>query len=274
MAALGRDLWRKRPQLPPVSGALLTLDGNTYAISPGAGGRLLVLQDDQVVLIKPDLRVRLVAMWPPVAGWAALWIDVRTGAIGESDGLRLLDLNTGRVIRRVQCLFRLCDWEITNSRTRVADAAGRLLCRLSSGLVRVDLNRVRSFTPLLCRLADIATAGTGPRREGDTWVVAPGRWSFRLRAYSAWSVDSGSLRCRLQRIGFDADWSAPLDRPEISFSALPPDRCWCLPAMGHCRTRTAPSCRPWPSASLHCARPTRPCRPCATRCSSGRRPSS
>ena len=155
-------------------------------------------------------------------------------AIGVSDGLRLLDIDTGRVIRRVQCLFRLCDWEITNSRTRVADAAGRLLCGLSSGLVRVDLNRVRSFTPLLCRLADIARAGTGLRREGDTWVVAPGRWSFRLRAYSAWSVDSGSLRCRLQRIGFDADWSAPLDRPKS--------------ASAHCRRAAAGACPPWVTA--------------------------
>jgi len=244
VATLGRGLWREAPQLQAVTAAPLTVDGNTYAVIQGPEGRTLVLQDDKVVLLERDLTARLVTELPPVAGWSAAWLDAQTVAIGASDGLRVLDLDSGRVLRHVQCLYRRRDWEFTNSRTLVTDREGRLLCGLSSGLVRVDLARLRAFAPPVCQLADIAWHGALPQRDGLRYVVRPGRWSFRLRAFAAWFVDFADVRYQFQLIGFDEAWSAPQERPEVTFNSLPPGQYQLL-----CRA-TSPLAGPGPEAQL------------------------
>lgn len=222
IGTLGRGLWREKHGLASIVAGPLTADGNTYAMAQGPTGALIVLQDEKVVLLDRELRPRLVAELPPVSGWTLAWIDARTVAIGASDGLRILDLESGRLIQHVQSLFSLPDWEFTNNRTLVRDRQGRFLCGLSGGLARVDLAQLQSFSPPECKLTEVIWTHVEPEYEGKTVRLRPGRWSFRVRAFSAWLVESDKVRYQFKLVGFDDTWSQTQDRPEVTFTSLPP----------------------------------------------------
>lgn len=224
IGTLGRGLWREHDVLEPVLDGPLTADGNVYAVAQGPDGRFIVLQDENIVLLDLDRGARLVAQLPPVAGWTFVWLDAETIAIGGSDGLRIMDVGSGRIIRHVCSLFRLRHWEFTNNRTLVRDTRGRLLCGLTSGLARVDLDQLLGYEPPVCKLADIAWSGVEPVSVADQFRVPPGRWSFRLRAYSAWLVESGLVRYQFQLVGFDEDWSPLRDSLEAAYNSLPPGK--------------------------------------------------
>ena len=224
VATLGRGLWREEEgRLMPLVTTPLTVNGNTYAVAAGANGSHVVLQDDKVLVTNADDSVRLVARLPPVAGWSAVPVDATTIAIGASDGLRILDLETGRMTTRVRSLFPRRDWEFTNSRALVRDPRGRFLCGVNGGLLRVDLSLLRPFlNPPVCRLVDLVWHGVEPERDGNALVVRAGRWSVRARAFAAWFVDHTQLTYQFQLIGFDTEWSAERDRPETTYTSLPP----------------------------------------------------
>lgn len=222
IGTLGRGLWREKHGLASIVVGPLTADGNTYAVAQGPTGALIVLQDEKVVLLDRELTPRLVAELPPVSGWSVAWIDARTVAIGASDGLRILDLESGGVIQHVQSLFKLPDWEFTNNRTLVRDRQGRFLCGLSGGLARVDLAQLQTFAPPQCKLTDVIWTHVEPEYEGKTVHLRPGRWSFRVRAFSAWLVESDKVRYQFKLVGFDDTWSQTQDRPEVTFTSLPP----------------------------------------------------
>ena len=122
----------------------------------------------------------------------------------------------------VQCLLKAREWEFTNNRTLVRDHDGRLLCGLIGGLVRVDLTGLGSFAAPICKLADIDWAGVTPERIGESIRLRPGRWSFHLRAYTAWFVEAAKVRYQFKLIGFDDVWSRPQASPEVTFTSLPP----------------------------------------------------
>ena len=222
IGTLGRGLWLERQGLKAIVSGPLKTDGNTYAIAQGTDGRMLVLQDEKVVLLDRNLTPRLITTLPPVAGWTAVWLDAQTVAIGASDGLRIVAVDSGRVIRHIQSLFRSRDWEFTNNRTLICDRYGQLLCGLNGGLVRVDLEKLGSFAPPACRLADIVWHGIEPAGDGGIIRLRPGRWSFQLRAFSAWFVESSKVRYQFKLVGFDDAWSRLLETAEISFNSLPP----------------------------------------------------
>lgn len=222
IGTLGRGLWREQNGLHPVTIGPLTADGNTYAIAQGAGGEIVIVQDENVVLLDRQGAARLVVELPPVAGWGALWLDAGTLALGASDGLRIVDTASGRVVRHVQALLPLRGWEFTNSRTLAMDSSRRLLCGLSSGLLRVDLAQLKSYAPPVCKFLTLTWRGATPTQTGQAVQVTPGRWSFQLKAFAAWFVDSAQVRFQFQLVGFDRDWSALQDRPEISYTSLPP----------------------------------------------------
>ena len=205
VCTLGRGLWREKNGLHYVGNKLLSPDGNTYAVASDASGRMIILQDEKVVLLAPDLSARLVTKLPPVAGWTVAWINSTTVAIGASDGLRIIDVDTGDVLRHIQSLFRLRDWEFTNNRTLVADQQGRLLCGLNGGLVRVDVAALAKFEPPVCKLLDIVWTGESPRQKDGIFLPNRGNWSVRVRVFCAWFVESSRLRYQFQLIGFDND---------------------------------------------------------------------
>ena len=222
VGTLGRGLWRENQGLEAMVGGPLTPDGNTYLITQGPEGRIIVLQDEKVVLLNRDLKPHLVTTLSPVSGWTATWLDARTIAIGASDGLRIVDIDSGRVTRHIQSLFRPRDWEFTNNRTLLRDRQGRLLCGLNGGLARVDLEKLRIFEPPVCKLVDIVWTGAEPESDGTTTRVRPGRWTFRVRAFSAWFVESAKIRYQFKLIGFDNTWTPAQERPDVTFTSLPP----------------------------------------------------
>ena len=122
IGTLGRGLWRERRGLESIAVAPLSTGGNICTVAPSLDGKILVLQDGKVVLLDRDLNARLVAELPPVWGWTVAWIDASTGTTGGSDGLRSLDIESGRVNRHVQSPFKLPDWEFTTTARSFATA--------------------------------------------------------------------------------------------------------------------------------------------------------
>jgi diguanylate cyclase (GGDEF)-like protein len=222
IGTLGRGLWREHDGMHPITIGPLSATGNTYAVTQGSDGTVIILQDEHVVLLDRDLTFRIVATLAPVAGWSVCWIDTQTVAIGASDGLRILDLVTGNITRTVQALFPLRSWEFTNNRTLIRDDRGRFLCGVTGGLLRVDLALLDAYDPPVCKLADIVWRDVEPDRDGETFRLRSGRWSFTLRAFAAWQVDSSQVRYQFQLLGFDNKWSGYMERPEITFTSLPP----------------------------------------------------
>lgn len=221
IGTLGRGLWRLKNGLQSMAGGLFRAEGNTYAIAQGPDGRIAVVEDEKIVLLAADLSQRLVVSRPPVAAWSLLWMDSHRIALGTSKGLLVVDVDRGRDVQLVNAVFRLRDWEFTNNRTLCRSGQDHLLCGLSSGLVCVDLTQLEKYQPPTCKLLDIVWTGSQPGQENGVFQIRPGRWSVRIRAYSAWFVDFAQVRYQFQLIGFDPQWSEPTDRPEIYFTSLP-----------------------------------------------------
>jgi len=223
VCTLGRGLWRENGTLEPITGGPLAANGNTYAMATKPGGDIVVLQDEKVILLDRKLSARVLQECHPVSGWTCVWLDDRTVAIGSADGLRLLDTVSGTVTMSIRSLLGANAWEFTNNRTLVRDGHGQLLCGVNGGLVRVDLEQLRTLlTPPVTRLTDISWRGAIPEKIGDTYRVRPGPWSFRVRAFSAWFLDHETLRYRFKLVGFNNAWSPLQAQPEITYNALPP----------------------------------------------------
>ena len=229
VGTLGRGLWRQTPAgLKPVLGGPLSASGNTYAVAigPRAGSgpsRVLVLQDDRVILLDAEKPPRLLASEPPVAGWSAVWLDEHRVAIGCNDGLRIMDCRSGQITQRVNALYGANVWEFTSSRSLLRLDDGSLLCGLVGGLVVVDLAALALHrSPPVARLGDMVWQGTRPRIEQGWTVVAQGKWSLDIEVYAAWLLDEQQQRFRFRLVGFDTDWSASGTLASVRYSSLPP----------------------------------------------------
>ncbi len=184
--------------------------------------RVLVIQDERVILLNGDEPPRLIATEHPIAGWAALWLDDNRVAIGSSDGLRIIDIRSGEAESRVNALIGASAWEFTNNRTLVQAADGRLYCGVTGGLVAVDLKALDAFRmPPSVALSEVIWHGAQPRVEGDQTFIEPGKWSFEAQLYTAWMVDEAQLQFRFQLVGFDETWSSLTKQAEVRYSSLP-----------------------------------------------------
>ncbi len=222
IATLGRGLWREDGSLRQITGPGLSADGNTYVACSGPGKFVLVIQDDDVLVLDPDHRPRLVLNLPPVAGWCGVWLDANTVAIGASDGLRIVDIESNRVVHHIRSMLRLRDWEFSNNRSLLQRESGELLCGLNSGLAEVDLARLGSFmTPPRCQLAAINWRGVEPQSKANSYRLRPGRWTLTVRAFAAWFVELNALQFQFMLVGFDSDWSEPDHRADVTYTSLP-----------------------------------------------------
>lgn len=222
IATLGRGLWQESNGLRQIVSGPLTKDGNTYAVATGPGDETVVLQDDRVVLLARDLAPRLVVELPPVSGWCVVWLNRYTVAIGASDGLRILDIASGSVVRHIRALYPLRDWEFTNNRSLCLDDSGRLLCGVNGGLIRVNLDKLLPILSApVCALLDIKWEGDSPQQDGDSFLLRPGRWRVRVRAFAAWLVEPKAISYQFKLIGFDNAWSASTERPEFNYNSSP-----------------------------------------------------
>ena len=244
IGTLGRGLWSENEGLEQRLDGVLSADANTYAIAQAPDGRMIVIQDERVILLEEDRSTRVILEKFPVAGWSATWLDAARIAVGASEGLHIVDVATGEVTMHVQSYFRLRDWEFSNNRTLVRDGKGHFLCGLTSGLARVDIDRLRAYDPPACRLVDIRWLGIEPEIVGNCFHLRPGRWSFHVRAYAAWFVDPRLVGFQFQLVGFDDSWSPLRERLEATFTSLPPGQ-YQLVARAH-----APLTGPGPAIEL------------------------
>lgn len=227
MCTLGRGLWREQRNAEfeqVVHGALSPL-GNTYAVAFRADGTLAVLQDENVIIVDKGNTALVIQVCHPVAGWSCLWMDEHTLAIGSFDGLRLLEVATGRVTLSVSSHLEARDWEFTNNRALAKASPETLLCGVNGGLVRVDLKAIRqiAIAPEV-RLADLRWRGAKPLHTDGIYKLGPGAWAFRARVFCAWFVDHVTLRYRFKLVGFDEGWSILQENPECTYNSLPPGR--------------------------------------------------
>lgn len=226
LATLGRGLWRETETgWTQLLGGPLGTSGNTYAATPGPDGRVVVVQDENVVLLDPDkdYAPQVLQRYEPIAGWTAVWLDTDRIAIGASDGVRILNVADRQETMRVQCLVPGPEWEFTNNRALVVDDRGRLLCGINGGMVRVDLQRLQALLYLpSVRLLDLTWHGVTPRFADGVHRVSPGRWTLRARLTAPWFIDHAHLRFRFKLEGFDNEWSALQTSPVMGFTSLPP----------------------------------------------------
>ena len=225
VGTLGRGLWCEGPGgLEPVLGGLLSATANTYVVAMGPQpGQVLVVQDEHVLLLQGTAAPRLLGREYPNAGWTALWLDDRTAAIGSSEGLRIIDIESGAVQRRINVLYDAAVWEFTNNRALLRGRDGRLYCGLNGGLVAVDLQALaQRCTPPSAQLSQLVWHGAEARLDDGWSVIDPGKWSFEVEVYAAWMLDEPRVEFRYRLAGFEADWSAPTRQPAIRYSSLPP----------------------------------------------------
>lgn len=116
---LGRGLWRlDGSRLEAISPSPLSAAGNTYAVTQGPDGDMLVIQDSHVVRLDVGDGPTLLEERFPVAGWSALWPESDLVLIGTSRGLRLLHLGVEPYSREVSAMYEGGAWEFTNTRAR------------------------------------------------------------------------------------------------------------------------------------------------------------
>jgi diguanylate cyclase (GGDEF)-like protein len=226
IATLGRGLWCEDGTLHSIADASgpLSPHGNTYTVSDGPDNELAVLQDERIILVdKSTHKARMIAENYPISGWACVWLDEYTLAIGSSDGLRLVDIRRGVVTLALRSMWTARDWEFANNRTLVRLNKDRVLCGISGGLIVVDLAALRPLlTPPTVALSHLQWQGVTPEKAEKGFKVRTGTWSLQVNAFSTWYVDRETLRFRFKLVGFDDAWSALRNTPFKAYNSLPP----------------------------------------------------
>jgi diguanylate cyclase (GGDEF)-like protein len=227
VATLGRGLWRQEGNgLLAVLDPLLSVTGNTTSVSSSPSGqRMLVMQDDRITVWDADAGPRQIASQHPNAGWASLWLDDRTVAIGSSDGLYLIDVDTQHIGARINALYGASAWEFTNSRALVRGHDRRLYCGVNAGLFAVDLDALLKFQqPPLVALSGVHWSDSDVEQTGNVFRLKVGKWSMNARVYAAWLVDESLVSFRYRLVGFDYQWSELQASGEVRYNSLPSGR--------------------------------------------------
>ena len=201
----------------------LTPTGNTYSLHQRGDGWMVVLQDDRIVLLKPDGTGRLlVTTDEPVSGWSARFVaDVLW--VGSSAGLREYDLETGNLRREITAWLGVEGWEFTTSQSLCTDTHNRLVCGLNTGLMLVNVPELNHLnTPPRARLGDLRWTDANATLHGDTLVMDAGNWTLEAELYTAWFLDETDVKFRHRLLGFAPTWSKPSSRPLLQYNSLPP----------------------------------------------------
>ena len=227
VGTLGLGLWQTDGEIAePVVREHLSHQGNTYCISENEDGRLLVVQNNQVIILEAEggpSRL-LVKSNEPVAGWCCTWGRDSQVWVGSGCGLVEYDSNTGRECRRVTTEFGSLGFEFTSSRSLSFDGKGRFLCGLGFGLVRVDPLGIQHIPPLpRPSLHEVCwTNALFQERKKNIFEVFHGNWKVRVGVSCHWYIADEELKYRFRLIGFDSDWSQLNKAPVVDYNSLPP----------------------------------------------------
>lgn len=196
---------------------------NVFAIAHTDGGRTAMLSGRQLLVFKDYVHVITYKIGrDPVLGWALTWEGLDRLWVGSSDGLLLINVENGAVVRQVNALLGTENWEFTTSRSLLIDGH-TLWCGLNSGLVVVDGERIRDLraTPRV-RLSKIEWQSAKVSTDGERIRVKHGQWFVTVAVYCAWYVDEENLRFRYRLVGFNRQWLPMTDLAYVQFNSLPP----------------------------------------------------
>jgi signal transduction histidine kinase len=223
VGTLGKGLWMETDnEFYPYTNDLLTAFGNTYAIKTNEAGDTLVIQEDRIMVASKNLNFRLIIKENPVAGWSAVWLNETSIAIGSNNGIILVDIETSKITQRINSHLGKSAWQFTSTRSLYFDSSRKLYCGINSGLFVVDFKKFKDYLPYpQIHLESVKWENTAAEKRGDSYIVKPGKWSVNISVFTNWLIDEDQIRFRFKLIGFDENWSALTDIPEIRYNSLP-----------------------------------------------------
>lgn len=223
VGTLGNGLWVEGP----AGFSLFTADhldryGNIYAIVPHSSGKILVIQEQRILIIRPNFETQLIAEESPVGGWCAVWINEHTVAVGSNNGVLLIDIDTCRVLQQINPHLGKAAWAFTSTRSIFFDSKDKLYCGINAGLFIVDINRFEQFlTPPTIHLEEVEWQNIVPKVNGTQYEVSTQKWSVRISVCSDWLIDENQINFQFKLIGFDKDWSTLSTEPVVKYNSLP-----------------------------------------------------
>lgn len=224
VGTLGKGLWRESPQgLVAVLGGPLSKTANTYAVAPNPNGKVLVIQDEKIIIIEKNGEARLVLVEYPVAGWNASWLDETRVVIGSNNGLILVDVIANTILLRINPLLKKGDWQFTNNRALLVESEEKIFCGLNAGLYRINLKAISAYTePPSIFVDEISWENASPNQKAQNYILKTGKWSVKASVYCAWFIAEELIQFRFMLIGFDRNWSDLKAQSGIKYNSLPP----------------------------------------------------
>lgn len=226
IATLGRGLFKETSDgLTQISNDYLLKQANTYSVVPHSSGKILVLQDNRVIIIDKNGETNLVLNENPVAGWSASWLDENRILIGSNNGLLLIDTISNSIISRINPLLGKSGWQFTNSRALYIDSEENIICGLNAGLYSLNLRKMISLTtPPEVSIDSIVWENASPVVKDGSFNINSGKWTVKLSVFSVWFFDEELVRYRYKLVGFDNDWSELTESTEVKYNSLPPGK--------------------------------------------------
>lgn len=221
IGTLGQGLWIETENgFEKFTNEFLTEKGNTYSIILNNSGKLVVIQDENILLIDKNLNTNLILKEFPIGGWTSVWIDNNTIAVGSSDGICIIDVTKNKLLHRINLYLDKSEWQFTSSRALFIDADKNLLCALNNGLYFVNLSNLISKTiaPNVF-LDEIIWNNTNPILINNEYHITEGKWSVEISVHSDWYIDEKQIKYQFKLAGFDQDWSS-LNNGLIKYNSL------------------------------------------------------
>lgn len=223
VGTLGNGLWVEEPSgFSHVTADHLDRYGNIYAIVPHSSGKILVIQEQRILIIKPNFEPELVAEESPVGGWGAVWVNEHTVAVGSNNGVMLIDVDTRRVIQQINPHLGKAGWAFTSTRSIYFDSQDKLYCGINAGLFVVDINHFEQFLTLpAIHLEEVEWQNIVPKVNGTQYEVSTQKWSVRISVCADWLIDETQINFQFKLIGFDTEWSTLSTEPVVKYNSLP-----------------------------------------------------
>ena len=226
VATLGRGLWQETEKgFVQLKSNLLSPEANTYTAVPHQSGKVLILQEERVIVLEKNGEERLILDEYPIAGWSAAWLDDNRVIIGSNNGLLVINVVSNSVIARVNLLLDKSGWQFTTSRSLFVESEERIYCGLNAGLYLLNLKQLlSSITPPEIKTETTIWENTTPVQKGNTFQLQIGKWSLKTPVFSAWFIAEENIQYRFKLIGFDKNWSELQQISEIKYNSLLPGK--------------------------------------------------
>lgn len=221
IGTLGQGLWIEAEEgIKKITNELISENGNTYSIISNNSGRLVIIQEENILLIDENYKTSLILKEFPLGGWTAVWIDDNTIAVGSSDGICIIDVANNKLLHRINLYLDKSEWQFTSSRALFLDAEKNLFCALNNGLYFVDFKNIISKpTPPNVLVNEIIWENTTPILNNNTYELIEGKWSVNISVFSDWYVDEKQIKYRFMLAGFDNGWTE-LNNGTIKYNSL------------------------------------------------------